>query len=787
MKKLNWIYLMLFSTWLGFSQNAPVTFEAGGYGSSWTWTVFENNTNPPLEIIANPDPSGPNTSATVAKFTALQTGNPWAGCESLHGANDLGPIVLGPSNSTIKIMVWKPIISDVGVKLVSNTGWAQVEVKVANTLVNQWEELSFDFSTYMNPPASEGVYDQIVVFPDFDLGGRTQDNIVYFDNISFSPSSGGPTEPMTAAPTPTQDPADVISLFSDAYSNVTVDTWQTPWSAAVLEDIAIQGNPTKKYTALDFVGIETVANQLDITGTSYIHLDVWSPNFTSFGVKLVDFGADGAFDGGDDTEHQVNFSALPQNEWVSLDIPLSDFAGLSTQEHIAQLILVGQPSGVTTVYLDNVFFYLGDTIGPQEPMTAAPTPTQDPADVISLFSDAYSNVTVDTWQTTWSAAVLEDIAIQGNPTKKYTALDFVGIETVANQLDITGTSYIHLDVWSPNFTSFGVKLVDFGADGAFDGGDDTEHQVNFSALPQNEWVSLDIPLSDFAGLSTQEHIAQLILVGQPSGVTTVYLDNVFFYLGDTIGPQEPMTAAPTPTQDPADVISLFSDAYSNVTVDTWQTTWSAAVLTEVLIANNPTKKYAALDFVGIEMIAQQLDVTDMDFFHLDIWSPDFTFFGVKLVDFGADGAFDGGDDTEHQVDFPALTKNEWVSLDIPMSSFEGLGSKQNIAQLILVGQPTGTNTVYVDNVYFSKTPTSIGTLVSAQNSVTVYPNPVRAGGQVMIDAEIQKLEVFDITGKLLLSSRNNVLSTAGFAKGIYLMKIQNMEGGEHIQKLVVNE
>ena len=31
---------------------------------------------------------------------------------------------------------------------------------------------------------------------------------------------------------------------------------------------------------------------------------------------------------------------------------------------------------------------------------------------------------------------------------------------------------------------------------------------------------------------------------------------------------------------------------------------------------------------------------------------DFTFFGVKLVDFGADGVYDGGgDDVEHQVDF----------------------------------------------------------------------------------------------------------------------------------------
>jgi len=165
-------------------QNNPINFEPGGFGSTWTWAVFENGTNPPLEIISNPDPSGINTSATVAKFTALQSGNPWAGCESAHGTTDLGPFVLNENNSIIKIMVWKSVISDVGIKLVSANGWSQGEIKIPNTQVNQWEELTFNFSGYLNPPPSEGQFDQIVIFPDFTT--RTQDNIIYFDNILFS-------------------------------------------------------------------------------------------------------------------------------------------------------------------------------------------------------------------------------------------------------------------------------------------------------------------------------------------------------------------------------------------------------------------------------------------------------------------------------------------------------------------------------------------------------------------------------------------------------------------------
>ena len=48
MKNLTFLCLMLFAS-LTFAQNAPIDFETGGNGAGWTWTVFENVTNPALD------------------------------------------------------------------------------------------------------------------------------------------------------------------------------------------------------------------------------------------------------------------------------------------------------------------------------------------------------------------------------------------------------------------------------------------------------------------------------------------------------------------------------------------------------------------------------------------------------------------------------------------------------------------------------------------------------------------------------------------------------------------
>ncbi len=161
----------------------PVDFEPDGQGAGFTWAVFENGDNPPLEIIANPDATGANTSANVAQFTARQAGQPFAGTIT----SDLPTFTLDASNAIVRIKVWKAVISDVGIKFENASGGSTGEIRVANTVVNQWEELTFDFSGVIGDPVNTDITG-LVVFPDFDA--RTQDNVIYFDDITFSATGG---------------------------------------------------------------------------------------------------------------------------------------------------------------------------------------------------------------------------------------------------------------------------------------------------------------------------------------------------------------------------------------------------------------------------------------------------------------------------------------------------------------------------------------------------------------------------------------------------------------------
>lgn len=545
MKKIITLSISILISSIGFSQNNPINFESGGQGANWSWTTFENNTNPALEFVANPSATGLNTSSTVAKFTALQTGQPWAGCESLNGSS-IGTFTLSASNAIVKIMVYKSVISDVGIKFATGSLASTGEIKVANTLTNQWEELTFDFSSKIGEPSSTNI-SQIIIFPDFNLGGRTSDNVCYFDNITFSAGTAL-AEPTIAATTPTKLSTDVISLFSNAYNNVSVDTWKTSWSVASLIDVQIAGNDAKKYTGLDFVGIETVNSQINISNMDLFEFDLWTPNSTSFRFKIVDFGANGAFGGGDDVEHETVITPT-SNAWNHISVPLSSMTGLTTKSNIAQLIFASSPAGTSVVYLDNILFSK-DVAGITEPTVAAATPTKLSSDVISMFSNAYTNVSVDTWRTPWSSAVLTDVQIAGNDTKKYTTLDFVGVETVASQLNISAMDSFSFDLWTPNSTTFKFKLVDFGADGAFGGGNDVEHETIITPA-LNVWNRVSVPISGMTGLTTKSNIAQLIFASAPAGASTVYIDNVMFskkaFVGIGTTKEESISVYPNPS------------------------------------------------------------------------------------------------------------------------------------------------------------------------------------------------------------------------------------------------
>ena len=169
---------------------------------------------------------------------------------------------------------------------------------------------------------------------------------------------GAPAGP---APAPTVPSGDVISLFSDVYDDVTVDTWHAPWqySTGEVVDFMIDGDNVKVYTDLNFAGIEFVSETIDGTGMTHFHMDVWAPSGGLFLVKLVDFGDDGAWGGAPDSEGELMFNGgttppFVSGQWSSLEIPMVDF-GLATVAHLAQLVI--SSSDVSTVIVDNVYFH----------------------------------------------------------------------------------------------------------------------------------------------------------------------------------------------------------------------------------------------------------------------------------------------------------------------------------------------------------------------------------------------------------------------------------------------
>jgi len=499
------------------------------------------------------------------------------------------------------------------------------------------------------------------------------------------------------APTPTQDPSDVISIFSDAYTNEPVDYYNGYWAEGQTtqgqDDININGDNIIAYTDLNFVGIQFIENAptIDASSMTHLHIDIQPRESVEPGdflrIQIVDVGPDNAFGTGDETTglFTIDGSNLTEGEWYSLDVPFSDLAGLSSRSNLAQVVFVSDAT-ISSIYVDNIYFYDdGGSGGPMGPTMAAPTPTQGAADVISIFSDAYTNINSNLNPDWGQGTQVSEVSIDGNNTLLYTGLNFQGLE-LESSTDVSGMEFLHIDYWTENSSALNAFLISTGP---------TE-TASALPVPTSGWASVDIPLGDFSPVDLAD-IIQLKFDGNGD----IYLDNIYFYKQSGGGGDEPTTAAPTPTQDAADVISLFSNAYTNVAVDTWRTDWSAATLEDIQVAGNDTKKYTDLDFVGVETVGPNLiDASAMTHFHVDIWTPNLTTFRIKIVDFGADGGFMGGDDSEHELIFENPAQGQWVSYDIPLSDFAGLTNSANLAQFIFSGLPAGTGTLYIDNVYF---------------------------------------------------------------------------------------
>ena len=156
-----------------------------------------------------------------------------------------------------------------------------------------------------------------------------------------------------------------------------------------------------------------------------------------------------------------------------------------------------------------------------------------------------------------------------------------------------------------------------------------------------------------------------------------------------------------------------------------------------------------------------------------------------MVDFGADAAYGGGDDTEHELSF-SPTASTWNTYNVNLSDFTNLAGKKHIAQLIFAGLPTGAGVVYLDNIYYSKAASSI----SAQSllNFNLYPNPAKDLVTLSAASNIQTVEVFNALGQVVYSTKSNQttieIPTSQFNKGIYTVKA-TINGSSVVNSFIV--
>ncbi len=204
----------------------------------------------------------------------------------------------------------------------------------------------------------------------FDMGAAV--GVVVIDNVSLMEIDDPAPAPIDAPETPMLAEGDVKSLFSDAYTDVPVDTWSAEWDDAYQEDVMIAGNTVKKVyfgrSQGGFLGVDFSSNSFDASVYTHFHMDYWIADDFTPGQILNPKWSNHAPTGGEINAFEYT-NAIGDGQsgtWRSIDVPISSFAAGSTiRDNLAQLIIAtGQTLEV--VYLDNIYLYTAEiTAGPE--------------------------------------------------------------------------------------------------------------------------------------------------------------------------------------------------------------------------------------------------------------------------------------------------------------------------------------------------------------------------------------------------------------------------------------
>jgi len=228
---------------------------------------------------------------------------------------------------------------------------------------------------------------------------------------------------------------------------------------------------------------------------------------------------------------------------------------------------------ITRFYLAlATFVALGTTAAIAQPATSAPTPSVEASSVISIFSDAYTNVASTSFFPNWGQATTYNAITVGTTDNviKYANMNYQGIQFGSTQ-DVSSMKYLHIDVWSndANSATFPITLI-WGA----------EKTITKPIATNGTWTSLNIPLSEFTGAVLTTAIQfkfqsnewyTLGAGGSSAKYTTIYLDNIYFWTD--VAPSLTVSATALSVAQPANSTKTFDISTANSWTVASDQTW----------------------------------------------------------------------------------------------------------------------------------------------------------------------------------------------------------------------
>ena len=830
---------MLFAFTFGFSQSIPITFDSDVIAGAKVegvvspldanWYSDSGLTSVSIEDLPSDSPDHGN----AGKMVSSASGQPWQNAQILLQDNYIDLT----TNKVITLDVYSDNPQDFLLKMeLSLNGGPNTEKSFSHGGTG-WESISVDFnSPNTGQPVPNDQYKLFVIFPCYSASFASPafDSTTYIDNFSGTVGEAivVPSAPTTNAPTPTVDAGDVISIYSDAYTDISGTNFNPGWGQSTAVNTAYDPtgegtNTVIEYSNFNYQGTEFPTT--DMSAMTKVHFDVWTANEATIQFTPISTGQ----------ENLVSVTSTG-GTWTSVDLNLaSNFANVVLSD-IFQLKFVG--SG--TVYLDNIYFY---STPPTTTVTVDVSESPGGVNIQSnqngwaeaaavdngdgTYSYTFENVAAGTiieykWILYTSATgTFEDLVplvggggvdndLAANlPTNETIVTDYTNYcnrSITASTTDVIaqtyyfnsfrqpGVNYPELVVTAPagdnlviDYSSNGWS--EFHGPGAVDNGDGT-HTVLVDPTSTFEYIWVNTTSGVTEDLLTCDNNDANINTDNSTYANRVHAagedhNDVF---GACPLPEGPTTSAPTPpTRDASDVFSMLSDAYTNETAGV--NAFAGATIEDFVIGgtDNTLKVTAPTAGGGYQYvfgIPNGVDLSAFTHMHIDYYAMGEVAGGevlqTFLQQFAGDGAF------QHNIVNTAAvtTTGSWVSIDVEISSMgSGELSRDNIGQIQMVLAGPAYGPVFLDNIYFYRE-ASAGLDDNVFNTVKMFPNPAKDTVQFSVNSnENLDIEIFDMLGKSVLrvNAVQNEVNIADLNSGLYFVQM-TLGTQQATKKLVVN-